>query len=790
MKLLVKKKNAKSIAFIIIAFLLGLNSVYGQRETIQGTITDFQNESPIPFASVTLYTKIDSTMLKGTVSNEQGRFEIASVSSGDYFLSVSFIGYRNQMHDVNLANGASYDIGTIKLMQKATNIDETLVVADRIKTKSTNEKTTFFVNKKMYDVSNTGVDMLKQLPGVHVDLMQNVSLEGSRNIIIFVNGKERDVDFVQQISADQIDKIEVVSSPGAKYDANITGVLNIVLKERDFGISGHVNVQTPITDKQILLNPSYSLSYGNKRFNIYTSYNGELNYFDITERNIRELNGLSGFRTFRSDMDLRQKSWKHRFHYGVDFFMNEKNQFSFYGFYNPYSQEFDGNISMQSRLNGLGDELAQARREETDKNHQAYYSLYYKHLFGAKGGELTVDLNYYNLKTDNTVLYDYHQNSNAGFNDVINTQKPIQHLTSLKIDYTSPLYKDLRIYAGIKSYLRKMKQHDLPLFYYNQNSNAAYFTLCYSTARLQVSSGLRVENYAIEQNQASRYKSFALLPNARINMQINKKHKLQFNYRQTIQQANIYQINPAVSVIDPYTIQRGNSMLQPAYKHRFSLDYILLPGNNYISTQLFYSKITDAIQNLSFINDQELLETRIENLGEVHQYGIKWSGAIKLGHSIGFSPYFKLFRTHNNPNNLAKQYLVSKKEAWAYESGFSASVSFKNQIATSVIFQYNSPIYDLQNKRYSDVLYFISVDKTLKKGLKIGISTAIPFVKTFNYSGMETKGPNFYSSTKSDINISALPIGLHVRYQFNKGKKVKTIDRDKAAADNINKKGF
>ena len=785
MKLLLKQKNVTGISLVIIALFLGFNIAHAQQRTIQGLVTDLQSESPISYASVTLHTKTDSTIITGTVSNDLGRFEISSPSKGDYLLCVSFVGYKTQMKTISVANSLTYDIGKISLSQESINIQEAVVIGERIKAKSTNEKTTFFVNKKMYDVSNTGVDILKQLPGVHVDLMQNITLEGSGDIIILVNGKECDVDFVQQINASQIDKIEVVRSPGSKYDSNITGVLNIILKERNFGVSGHVNAQIPTTDNELFLNPSYSLRYGNKRFNIYTSYNGEFNYFNITERNTRELTTESGLKTLTTDAVMRQKTWKHRFHYGVDFFMNTNNQFSFYGFYNPYSQEFDGDILMQSTLDGQDSGFNKVKREDTDKNHQAYSSLYYKHLFGSKGAELTIDINYYNLKADNTVYLDYSHDK-----DVVNRQKPIQHLTNLKIDFTTPLINNLRLDAGIKSYLKTIKQRHLPLFYNKQNANSGYLAFSYNYARFNITSGLRVENSVIKQNEVSSHNYFAFLPSARINLQITKKQKLQFYYRRTIKQPNVYQLNPAVSVIDLYSINRGNSSLKPSYKHILSLDYTIFLGNNYLSTQLFYTNATNVIQNLSFVNNNDLFETRIENLGRQSKYGIKWSGAIKLGNNIAIAPYFELVKSYNSPNNLAKQYQIADKESWHYESGFSASVGFKHQISASVNFQYNSPTYDLQNRRYSDCLYFVYFDKSFKNGMKIGLSTAIPFVKKFTSFGMETKGHNFYSNTQFDINISTLPIGLHFHYKFNKGKKVKTINRDKSTDENITKKGF
>ena len=791
MKYTSRPHHKKSIALAIAAFLFGLHPIFGQgKQSIQGMVTDLQNESPISFATVTLHTTQDTSLVTGTISNDEGQFVIAAVPKGHYYLRVSFIGYQPQMQEINFAQGTSYNTGKIPLKQVTINMEEAVVVADRIKAKTSADQTTFFVNKKMNDVSNTGVDILKHLPGIQVDLMQNLTLEGSQNILILVNGRERDLNYVSQLNAKQIDKVEIIHNPGPKYDAHITGVLNIILKERESGLNGHLYAEMPTTESVIFLNPSFSLNYGTKKMNMYTAYDGNFHYFDVTEENIRGLEGPSGPKTFRSELNARQKSYNHRFHYGVDLFLNPRNQFNFYAFFSPSSFELDGNISMQAQSGTLSEESARAQREDTDRNYRSYYSLYYKHLFAHHGQEITFDLSHYYLNGETTSQYDYQEASNPNFSDVINRTNPRQHSTSLRIDFTSPLSKSIRLDAGTKSRITSLKDESAPLFKNSEDTHAAYMALSYNHDRLQVSAGLRAEYSCTKRNQGTQNEVFALLPHARINMQINKKQKLQLTYRGSIQRPHIFQLNPTLSIIDPVTIQRGNPDLEPAFPHHLSLDYILLSGNNYFCTKLFYSKTTQTIQNLSHINASELLETRIENAGTIQQYGIQLTGALKLGKAISFSPYFKLSRIQSSPNALAKRHNISRKNNWAYESGFSATVNIKKDLAASLLFQYNSPTYDLQNKRYSDALYFLSLEKTFKKRINIGISTAIPFVRTFTYSGVKTQGANFYSSTEGNIHTTLVPIGIHVRYQFNRGKKVRKIKRQKEKLDNIPKKGF
>jgi hypothetical protein len=262
----------------------------------------------------------------------------------------------------------------------------------------------------MQDASNTGADVLKLIPGVQVDLKQNVYLEGSSEILILVNGRERDRSYLSQLPAGQVDQIEVITSPSSKYDANVTGVINIVLsKELDAGFDGHVYLEIPTLKSEIYLFPAYSLNYGFKKLNFFTSYNGELAYLDIHQNLNRKIFLQDGVEEIISTSYLRQKNWSHRFHYGFDYFLNKKNHLNFYGFYNPYSWEHDGHVELQT--SGNDETYWTAQKEDADINHSSFYSLYYKHLInGADGHEISADASLYQSKTENSI--DVHQSGN------------------------------------------------------------------------------------------------------------------------------------------------------------------------------------------------------------------------------------------------------------------------------------------------------------------------------------------------------------------------------------------
>ncbi|HDR51578.1 MAG TPA: TonB-dependent receptor, partial [Mariniphaga anaerophila] len=400
------KKSLKITLFNLPLFVFILNSLMATAQsgfTISGNIISAENGETVAFANVALFDSTRTQILNGAAGNDAGIFFLNGVVPGTYQIQISALGFESWSKKVEV-NG-NMNLGSVQLLNSSYQLKNVDVVAERIKAKPASDKTTFFVSRKMHESSNTGTDILKLIPGVQVDLQQNISVEGSQNIIILVDGKERDRSYLSQLPASKIDKIEVISSPPAKYDASVTGVINVVLSgERNSGISGHVYAEIPTSGSEIFLAPAYSLNYGTGNFNLFTSYNGNLNYFNITESYQREISGNSKISEINSTQNLRQKTWSHRFHYGFDWFINERKQLNFYGFYNPFSQELDGDVDLQT----TGAETTRwlAQKEDEDLNCGGFYSVWYNHFFDkASGHELALDMSLYNLKAENATRF-------------------------------------------------------------------------------------------------------------------------------------------------------------------------------------------------------------------------------------------------------------------------------------------------------------------------------------------------------------------------------------------------
>jgi len=785
-KLFRKGSEARKIVLLCIA-LIHFSGIYAQENpSIKGTLIEKKTNEPMPYSTVALIRISDSTMINGSVSDEHGVFNITPVIPGNYLLRVSAIGYKPAIRSIAVRNKGITEAGIIYIEDSTMVLKEVTIVSDRVKAKSEGDKTTFYMTKKILDATNTGTDVLKLIPGIQVDFGQNISLEGSRNIQIFVDGKERDASFVSQLAPGLIERVEIISKPTSDYDGNSTGAINIILKkEHNSGVSGQIYAEIPTSCSEIYVRPNYSVNWGFKNLNLYTSYKGELTYLDLHENTIRKEWDCNGKNVITSNQYVRQKDWSHRFSYGLDYSINPHDQLSFYGFYNPWSRELDGDAD--SRISGTINNQWNARKEDTDINAGTFYSLDYKHNFTREGRVLAIEISNYHMKANNSTTYIPEGNENLPTQ--INTSEPKQNVLSMKVDYTSPFAKQLDFSTGIKTRYQVLQDGCLPGFYYDEKIFAAYGSLTWKHAKCFLNMGLRAEESAVKLKDHFNSQELSFFPDATFNYKYSSRQSIQLSYSRSITRPNVYQLNPITTIDDPFTVIKGNPFLKPEFRNSIFIEYSIRVKTNYIATRLFYNRMNRVINDLTFINDTGAFETQVQNMGNIHQFGIQISGTMKLG-ILTINPFLQIFDLYSSGNSLAKYYGIENRHNLAYNSGLSAILSFRHDISASLVFQYASPKNDIQSNSFSGALYFLTLEKTFKQNVKIGVACALPFTKSFAYQGSEINGSNFSSRYEGDVQVSNPFCWLKLSYQFNTGKRKEAIVHAPEEIDNLPKKGF
>ncbi len=765
------------LTFLVFILLFPRMVLTQNAEIIKGELYDKQNKQPVAFASIVLYAVKDSSQIAGTMSDINGKFILQKTTSTKAFLKISHVKYtRKKMAIKSDTPGKTQRIG---LSSNMITMDEIVIAEKRKKAANSGNKTTFYMNETLEETSSTGIDVIKNLPGVHVDLMQNVSLGNKQNIILVVDGKKRDIDFLKQLDAASINKIEIDQSPGASYGAETGGVININLKKTEHGVSGHINAEIPVNPSEIFLFPDASISYTNKKVRLFASYNGEFSYFKIHENKSQKINTSYGINQSQTKEILNQENWSHRLNYGVDFNASKNSTLNYYGYYNPYSNEHNGETTITTNETEL-----QARRKDEDL-HQELFNAFFLEKKLKKRGKFRVDFNHYYMRGNSKITY-RSEETNENLINTIST--PMQSSYYLKTSYNYKLNSHWDMQTGLNSRYEEVKDLQSANFNYTKLISACYAQANISTEKVQTVGGLRIEHEksAVKNRQSGNTINF--LPHLSMDYKINNSQKLSLIYRKSIKRPNRYELNPMPYAAGIDQIYKGNTDLVAEKHHYAGLGYHLNNGQNYYSGKLYYTNTRNYTDRFYYLND-EAIYGEYQNIGVKQTYGFEVQGAqnlysfLTLYHSINlFSSQIQPKKQFQNPEN-------KRKAEPGLIVNLSAIFSMGNNLKAKATFQYSSPSHKLQATTYSDALYFISLQKKWDNNLKLEITSGVPFRKNFTYQGHNINAENFSSSYNGKIQLSGFPVWIKISYQFSKGKKQNPVDIPKQSIKKP-KKGF
>jgi outer membrane receptor for ferrienterochelin and colicin len=753
--------------------------------TITGTILDDQDSQPVPFANVALFDSTGTLLVGGCAGNQDGYFILNHPETGSFRIKISAIGYEPHKQEVKVSGSSPHELGSIRLRAASLMIGDVQVAGERLRATTSADKTTFMVNARMKEVTSTGMDILKLIPGVQADLFQNIRLNGSSDVLILVNGRERDRAFLNQIPAWRIDKIEVSSNPPAKYEGKASGVINVILtRNTEKGVEGQAYAELPATGGQVFIFPAASLGFNAGKFSSFLSYNGEMRYFDITDTHQRTIKA-NDFpdREIITIQKIRQKNWQHRFNYGTDFIPDQRNLLSYYGYYSIWSQEHDG--TSETFTDGTSVQGKPVIKEDDDINRSLFNSFYYRYLIHPETGhEVSADVSYLRFTADNSVSY-----LGNGI-PLINRQSPGQSSLGIRLDHSLPLPNRLMLTQGYQLKSNHMADREPGGFSFREQVHALYATGVFTPEKTEIRLALRLvlANSAAEGSDRRRFTAW--LPEMAVQYRISAKVSGKADLRKGIQYPGLYQLNPSSVQDDPFSRISGNSGLQPEERTNIGLEFSFRPGNQYLSARIFHQSIQDAIFRFTTRSSGGMFDTRYENAGNIRQTGIQLKGAINLGKHAGINHSVALSGVHTQTHPHVSGDNPGSRNEMAFDCGISAFVRFGRQITATGIFQYASPMSQVQANYYSGALYFLSLEKSFGESWKAGITGAMPFAGSVIYRGYEISDFSFDSRSEGVIHLSELPLILKVTYRFRTGRQKENLTRQREVPEIQNRKGF
>ena len=657
------------LSFFLI--LLGLATAYGQEPTkIAGIVKDAAGKG-LPAASIYILKSTDSSLIKTDITEDNGRFEITVPEGGKYLIRYYYASYQTKYEGpFTVAPGSTFTAPDAVLQKDNTKLKEVTISSKKPLIEVKADKVVFNVESSINATGSDGFELLRKSPGITVDNNDNISMKGKTGVKIYVDGKMTQLDakelaaYLKNINSNDIEAIEMISNPSAKYDASgNAGVINIRLKKnKKIGTNGSVNLNViqGITPK---VNGSANLNYRDKKINVFGNIGGATGKHD-GHLNLDRLQNDTNYiqRTFHRN-DERSINIKA----GIDYFINSKSTIGALVTTNVSDNTDTKNSTtlISDRQNNFVKKLTAyntipGSRTNNNANLNYKYADTNGHelnadadygLFRGRGSSLQP--NYYNDKNNNLLYSVINQNYTPTDIDIY----------TLKADWEQRLGKAKLGLGGKVAYVTTKNTFDFydvvndqPVkdlsrsnqFKYTENVNAAYANYSRElSTKVSIQAGVRVENTQ-SKGELSRANNTTqaddtvtrsytdLFPSAAVTWTINKKNTLNLTYSRRIDRPTYQDLNPFEVKMDELTYQKGNAFLRPQYTQTVELAHTFM---GFLNTAAGYSfvndystEVTDTVKNGGFIQQKNVGTQQMFsfNIGSPLQIKKWWQGYVYL----------------------------------------------------------------------------------------------------------------------------------------------------------------
>jgi outer membrane receptor protein involved in Fe transport len=704
-------------------------SFTGSKGTISGILVDKEDGVPVGFSNVVLYSTTDSVMVTWTISDEKGFFQLVKVPAGNYNVRINFIGYMN--HDINNVSVGSkdpiVDLGKIELSKDAVALSEVNVVSFKNTYEIKSDKKVINVSNDINSTGGTAVDVLRNVPGLTVNADGAVILRGSDNISILVDGRPTSIDVtkLEQLSASEIESIELITNPSVKYNPEgKSGIINLKLKhKKDSGLSGNFMLSAGTGNKYT---GSAGLNYNTGKFDFFAGFDGIRKDVSTSRYLLREsfFSDSPHFLQQNAKTNLNINSDKYKF--GINIYLNPKNSITLSMSGNP-SRKTDSDLTISQYFNKQMDPtyniLTLNAEHEREKSQD--YIAGYKRTFDKKGEELTLD--YVFTKNSGNILQpiNYNYPDSTVNNEILMDSKSFN--SNFQLNWILPIGKDARIENGIQSIVRGTEDKYLlnnniagiwienvlltNNFTYNEQIHSAYSLFTSKYQKFSISAGLRVEQTFIDGNQVITMekisqKYFNLYPSFSLLDQLTENTRLQFSFSRRINRPNSRMINPFIDRSSPEVARSGNPLLKPEYVNSFEAGYTRMTGSTVLGFTLYYKKINDVINQLTLLDSSGVSHMYPQNMQSAETYGLETT----FEHS--FAKWWRI-----NGNASFYRYIIkggsedNSNSNYSYNFRVNSNFYPMKKLSLQITGNYSGPVIGL----YSKMKPQYSVDAAIKK---------------------------------------------------------------------------
>lgn len=776
---------------------------------ISGIVTDSVTGQPVDYATISLLQMDNEKVVNGTTTDPLGNFEISGLENGTYKLQVYFIGYKAQTkNDLVISDEHSVlQLPPIRLSGTYNQLKTVEVGTEKSLVENKIDKMVYNVSQDISSQSGSASDVLSKVPQVSVDIDGKVELQGNSSIKFLINGKPSVIfgnniaEVLQSIPANQIESIEIITSPGAKYDAEGTGgIINIILKKNTTeGFNGNISLSAGTR----LENGSLNLNAHKKHFGVNAFFSGNamipsvtpgsskrVSHSDsLTNELLQESSSLFSRKGFESGIGFEWEAGKH-------------STFSGSMGYDYFDHMGDGTTTRQFLLsdaygNILSDKSDKLSNSSTFKEQSLDWELSYTRTFKKEDRELEIA-----CESSNGNNYNYYKQSQSTLNDdsVISSsygKNPgMEKETIFSIDYVEPLAEDVELEVGAKATLNNIESS--PNVYvresgnnylidpeassslrYRSNVYGAYTSASFELfdGALEVKAGFRyeyTETHAFFSQSGNVFvKPYPIyVPSLVISHSFEKNLTLKLSYSHRVERPDYEDLNPFVDASDPQNLRTGNTALKPETGDKAELGLNKTFKNGMvINSSLFFRGNKNDIQSythfypLYTVGDTSYRNVSVstrENIGRENNFGLNVYVSVPLNSKISLRSNISFFQRYIINGTLPG----NNVQGFNYRINANGSYQISNTFAIEMSGNFNSPRVNAQGKMPSFSTYNFAFRKQFfNKKLSIAFTATNAFNK-YIVQKTELQGADFTLD-----NVRKLPyrsFGINLTYKFGK----------------------
>ncbi len=628
-------------------FLFGFNAI-SQNITIEGKVIEEASKQPLAYATVALFDSTTKKTITGVITADDGSFKIETEAT-QFYIQISFMGFVSKTITNFDINRGKADLGTIILKEDAEQLGEVLVQAEVSTSQFKLDKRVFNVGRDLSSTGASALEVLNNVPSVNVDIEGAISLRGSSGVQVLINGKPSiltdDGGALGSITADMIDRIEVITNPSAKYDAEGTsGIINIVIKKDERkGINGAFSLNAGIPDNNSI---GISLNRRSEKFNLFTQMGLGRRVYPRDSENINE-DLESGNSIVSEGTDLREEKF-YNITLGTDYYINANSVLTLSGNFAYEIEDQPSDINFKS-LDANKDITSEWNRTEVTEatNPKWQYELVYKRDFeDYEDHDLLLSATGRSFSKDLTSLFQDTTISGTDRDDIQNTRTDYgSNNYTFKLDYTKPFSEIWTLETGAQYQIDDIGNDfevqdlvngefvtDLGLtnnFQFDQKVLGAYVIGGYEYENWGLKAGLRLEQTDLETTlvttNVSNTQSYSnLFPSVHTSYKLSDAVSLQAGYSARINRPGMRELNPFFNIRNNFNIRQGNPNLMPEFTDSYELTSIFDIGKTSLNFGVYHRYTTDVIERIS-VFENNVNTSMPENVGTNSTLGIEFN---------------------------------------------------------------------------------------------------------------------------------------------------------------------